>query len=346
MPKRSLDIDAGVSPTNASQQPDKSQRKTERSHEENQERAYIAASRRADRSIEARVQSARMASEIHKRRTGKAFRISEQIVRNEEMYEEEEDDFPRSVYILGPHMQTQSADLNARVEAYLSNRMAMSAFMRKANEDWQSNQIHELFAKSFPNANQQAQQLTQSMSDGMYNQQQATSPQSPVTPSFQQVNYQQESDRRESHDSQHSAVSIEEPSTIMSSPSSPATAPTPKTRDNSIFDHVTPGPALEFGATFDSPFTTELPAEAKMLMSGNGMSLMDPIQGTYYEQTWSDPNTFYGADDLIKFDPSATDLYNVDGSWDQPDSQQAALDQQQIEDNWNDFINDTAWSAE
>lgn len=27
MPKRSLDIDAGVSPTNASQQPDKSQRK-------------------------------------------------------------------------------------------------------------------------------------------------------------------------------------------------------------------------------------------------------------------------------------------------------------------------------
>ena len=38
--------------------------KTERSHEENQERAYVAASRRSDRGIEARIKSARMAAEI------------------------------------------------------------------------------------------------------------------------------------------------------------------------------------------------------------------------------------------------------------------------------------------
>ncbi|RUO95440.1 hypothetical protein BC936DRAFT_144017 [Jimgerdemannia flammicorona] len=43
---------------------------------ENQERAYIAASHRTDRNIEARMESARKASEIHKRRTGKALLVT------------------------------------------------------------------------------------------------------------------------------------------------------------------------------------------------------------------------------------------------------------------------------
>lgn len=64
---------------------------SERTASENKERAYIAASRRGDRSLEARVQSAYAASEIHKQRTGKALKVSEQIVLNEEMYEEEDD---------------------------------------------------------------------------------------------------------------------------------------------------------------------------------------------------------------------------------------------------------------
>ena len=85
-------------------------------------------------------------------------------------------------------------------------------------------------------------------------------------------------------------------------------------------------------------------------MTGNGMSMTEPMQSTYYEQTWSDPSGIYGADDLTKYDPSITDpaLYSVDGCWDQPDQpdQQSALDQQQMEDNWNDFINDTAWTTE
>jgi len=63
-------------------------RNPERSHEENQERAYIAASHRGDRSMEARIESARKASEIHKKRTGKALRITPEDVRNEEMYQE------------------------------------------------------------------------------------------------------------------------------------------------------------------------------------------------------------------------------------------------------------------
>jgi len=53
-------------------------------------RAYIAASRRTDRSMEARMESARRASDLHQKRTGKKLRITEDIVQNEEMYEEED----------------------------------------------------------------------------------------------------------------------------------------------------------------------------------------------------------------------------------------------------------------
>lgn len=45
-------------------------------------RAYIAASRRFDRGLEARLESARRASEIHKERTGKPLRVTEDDVLN------------------------------------------------------------------------------------------------------------------------------------------------------------------------------------------------------------------------------------------------------------------------
>ncbi|KAJ5853165.1 hypothetical protein N7534_005708 [Penicillium rubens] len=59
-----------------------------RSREENQERAFIAASRRKDRSLDARVKSANRASSLHKRRTGRAFHITKEIVEEEGVYEE------------------------------------------------------------------------------------------------------------------------------------------------------------------------------------------------------------------------------------------------------------------
>ncbi|OQN95103.1 hypothetical protein B0A48_18887, partial [Cryoendolithus antarcticus] len=86
--------------------------KTERTHEENQERAYIAASRRSDRSLEARIESARRASEIHKRRTSRSLRVTEADVINEEMYEEEDDDLPMQYRRLTAHLQTQNADFD------------------------------------------------------------------------------------------------------------------------------------------------------------------------------------------------------------------------------------------
>ncbi|KAI7160533.1 hypothetical protein D0869_07188 [Hortaea werneckii] len=116
--------------------------KTERSHEENQEvitcldssqcssltpylRAYIAASRRSDRSLEARVESARRASEIHKRRTGRSLRATEQDVVNEEMYEEEDDDLPMQYRRLTAHLQSQNIHLDRRLQAYVAQQVAM-----------------------------------------------------------------------------------------------------------------------------------------------------------------------------------------------------------------------------
>ncbi|KAK5135036.1 hypothetical protein LTR08_005696 [Meristemomyces frigidus] len=114
--------------------------KTERTHEENQERAYIAASRRSDRSLEARVESARRASEIHKRRTGRSLRVTEQDVVNEEMYEEEDDDLPMQYRRLTAHLQTQNADFDRRLQAYLTNHVAMRTALGQAVSDaWQSN---------------------------------------------------------------------------------------------------------------------------------------------------------------------------------------------------------------
>jgi hypothetical protein len=65
---------------------------THRTHEENQERAYIAASRRADRDIEHRIRSALKASECRKKRTGRGLKITREAVMGDEQYESEDDD--------------------------------------------------------------------------------------------------------------------------------------------------------------------------------------------------------------------------------------------------------------
>ena len=109
-------------------------------------RAYIAASRRSDRSLEARVESARRASEIHKRRTGRSLRVTEQDVVNEEMYEEEDDDLPMQYRRLTAHLQTGSADFNRRLSAYLTNHVAMRTALDQA--------ITNSYAQQYPNAPQ------------------------------------------------------------------------------------------------------------------------------------------------------------------------------------------------
>ncbi|KAF8424094.1 hypothetical protein EV426DRAFT_102519 [Tirmania nivea] len=120
--------------------------KTERTHEENQERAYIAASRRSDRSLEARVESARRASEIHKKRTGKAFRITEQDVMNEEMYEEEDDDLSARAYARGYVLRNMYGNPDSRLTDYLNHAFYMGNLVQRS--------VDEQYSRAFPHAPQ------------------------------------------------------------------------------------------------------------------------------------------------------------------------------------------------
>ncbi|KAL8937145.1 MAG: hypothetical protein Q9216_004574 [Gyalolechia sp. 2 TL-2023] len=192
--------------------------KTERTHEENQERAYIAASRRSDRSLEARVESARRASEIHKRRTGRSLRVTEQDVVNEEMYEEEDDDLPVQYRRLTAHLQTGSADFNRRLSAYLTNHVAMRSALDQA--------ITNSYAQQYPNAPQFAHNQP-----GIYpsplmpsNMTPAQSPHPYMQPSFPSTNFHPSSTRPVQAADSHSPTNyIQSPSS-----SSPVNATNPR----------------------------------------------------------------------------------------------------------------------
>ncbi|KAL2144691.1 hypothetical protein VTI28DRAFT_8629 [Corynascus sepedonium] len=110
-------------------------KKTHRTHEENQERAYIAASRRADRDIEHRIRSALKASECRRKRTGRGLKITREAVMGDEQYESEDDDHASRRFSM-PATTTTSLS-----NPYMSS--PSSAADRYAEVD-------ALFAKHFP----------------------------------------------------------------------------------------------------------------------------------------------------------------------------------------------------
>ncbi|KAL3463175.1 hypothetical protein BJX64DRAFT_257744 [Aspergillus heterothallicus] len=87
-----------------------------RTKEENQERAFIAASRRKDRSLDARIESANRASALHKNRTGRALHITRQIVESEAMYEEVDSNYQVKLQRM---MQAQTMQLEQDFERKL-----------------------------------------------------------------------------------------------------------------------------------------------------------------------------------------------------------------------------------
>ncbi|EED23867.1 conserved hypothetical protein [Talaromyces stipitatus ATCC 10500] len=104
------DLDLDVSPV-------------QRSKEENQERAFVAASRRKDRSLDARLESANRASMLHKKRTGKALHITKEIVEKEAMYEEVDERYQeKRLSILKAH----TTQLEAQFHRHLMATMAMN----------------------------------------------------------------------------------------------------------------------------------------------------------------------------------------------------------------------------
>ncbi|KAI0005610.1 hypothetical protein F4779DRAFT_49825 [Xylariaceae sp. FL0662B] len=315
MPKRSFDTCFAMSATD--RLPPAKAQKTERSHEENQERAYIAASRRADRSLEARVQSARMASEIHRRRTGRGLKVSEEIVQKEEMYEEEEDDLPRPYKYLTAHLQTNSPDMNHRVNAYITTQTAMATMARY-------NEVNRLFSESFPSALAYQNQLNNSvytpplMTNGSFSPVQPGSNQpspSSRTHSISEQSQLSNNERREST-----------ATTTISSP--PALTPTSATTEisepkntpyqaPSAISNLQIDPQLVQQST-SSIFTSELPNEVKMMAN---IDMNDPMAmhflgdtpspyqmfGQHPSDSTKQDNSTVGNVDGLAFDPSSYD---------------------------------------
>ncbi|KAI0127883.1 hypothetical protein BJ170DRAFT_392922 [Xylariales sp. AK1849] len=276
MPKRTLQ-DTAVMPAREGVPPAKAQ-KTERSHEENQERAYIAASRRADRSLEARVQSARMASEIHRRRTGRGLKVTEEIVIKEEMYEEEEDDLPRQYKYLTAHLQTNSPAMNHRVNAYITTQAAMATMARY-------NEVNRLFSESFPSAMAYQQQLNQSMfmTPLMNNGNAQYSPTTPAAPSPTDSQFATAERRRSSAISAANANVVSSPPPL--SPAS-VTTTTPESRCTpyqtpaSTFRQLDPQlQQLQAPQPPTSSFTSQLPNEVKLMAN---IDMNDPMAPFFF----------------------------------------------------------------
>lgn len=286
-----------------------------------------------------------MASEIHKKRTGKGFRITEEIVLKEEMYEEEEDDFPRSYRLLGPNMQTASAEMNARVETYLSNRVAMSALVARTNEDWaRENEINRLFAQSFPNAGKQAQRLSQQFSSPILPSGSDKPSPSPTSPTFQSVDYQHGSgqhDRKRSRSGlspseARAAEALLSPTTLT--PKSDPQTPQPRT--------TSVGGTLSSDMVSDgSVFTAELPAEAKMLLGG--MDMNDVFNQNMYGQDWISSGYFNPLEvpRAAKLEDEPDLSYEMFGTSLSSPSKYDPL-QTNEEPAWNTFLDENVWSTE
>ncbi|KAI1139131.1 hypothetical protein F5Y05DRAFT_403722 [Hypoxylon sp. FL0543] len=304
MPKRSFDTSNAMSGTDMAPP-------TERSHEENQERAYIAASRRADRSLEARVQSARQASEIHRRRTGRGLKVSEEIVLKEEMYEEEEDDLPRQYKYLTAHLQTNSHDMNHRVNAYITTQAAMATMARY-------NEVNRLFSESFPAAVAYQQHLNSSAymaplmnSDGNFSSRMSISGSSHSSPATRthSVSSASQFDRRDS-------TTIGSPiphssATAMSSPPAltPGSSTDAETCESKSTPYQTPSafsplhldPQLAQQSA-SSAFTSELPNEVKMMAN---IDMADPMAMHFMGDNPSAYQMFgpYPGDSVTQEDP-------------------------------------------
>ena len=272
-------------------------------------RAYIAASRRSDRSLEARVESARRASEIHKRRTGRSLRVTEQDVINEEMYEEEDDDLPSQYRRLTAHLQTGSADFNRRLAAYLTNHVAMRSALDQA--------VNASYAQQFPNAPHFAHNLPGGFPSPFQPQANPQSPpqsQQPRSPHpYRQApypvsgmpGYRANSHHRsasmstEKYDDVHSSASSKSPGGLQGFGAHRSSMSTPQISLSDVKSEATASPSIATPIALDgpsddialeqiqrfipaarlSPFASSLPLNAQQLM-GSALDSGDPFSAS------------------------------------------------------------------
>ncbi|WPH04356.1 Hypothetical protein R9X50_00724600 [Acrodontium crateriforme] len=321
--------------------------KTERTHEENQERAYIAASRRSDRSLEARVESARRASEIHKKRTGRSLRVTESDVMNEEMYEEEDDDLPAQYRRLTAHLHTQNAQFDRRWQAYLINQVAMRSALGQTMQNGQANPLFPTGPLS-PNITQMQQV------NGFQNPMMSPLAFNQSSPSYRQSPYPlSQGMRQNGHDRSASIAVPQQQSTIGSpiepikteerrnslptqtrpnlkrSASSELTLPSKKREQTS-----TPGSSSDmpsapqqqqsnpspfnvgslFNTHFDdnsNPLSMSLPMESQQMLAGAPIDMNDPIMSAMMGNPYSGQSS-YSFNHNPKFDYSSNNMSGLD----------------------------------
>lgn len=112
-----------------------------RTPSEDRERAFIAASRRSDRSAEARLESAHKASEVHFRRTGRRLKITPQIVENGEQYESDEDDMSKRMKL----NRARGSGLAVGIPTAMGHTLTSDEEFRRREEE-----INAKFAETFP----------------------------------------------------------------------------------------------------------------------------------------------------------------------------------------------------
>ncbi|KAK4157705.1 hypothetical protein C8A00DRAFT_29389 [Chaetomidium leptoderma] len=226
-------------------------KRTHRTHEENQERAYIAASRRADRNIEHRIRSALKASECRKKRTGRGLKITREAVMGDEQYESEDED---------PTTRRFSLPTTTN----LSNNSPPSYTMSRADR---YAEVDALFAKHFPHV-----QLSSRWSTAQ------PPPQQQQQPRQQQPNYPQPLPlqpayvpRYSQHDAAATAAVAAAAATIQPSPppTPPMSYPLPPTQGEE--DDEKPGSmsplALEASQFPVSSSKNQLPATTTLNLS-------------------------------------------------------------------------------
>ncbi|KAH8195214.1 hypothetical protein TruAng_010632 [Truncatella angustata] len=215
-----------------------------------------------------------MASEIHRRRTGRGLKVTEEIVIKEEMYEEEEDDLPRQFRHLTRHLQTNSPSMNHRVSAYITTQAAMASMARY-------NEVNRLFNESFPTAAAYQQQLNNSiyMTPLMTNNTQF----SPTSPTISSPTH------TDGGHSQYRGMDRRISSATTSNSTPPALSPASVTMDT---PESRPTPrqnnAMHTFSTIESQqqrptsaFTSELPNEIKLLGMAN-VDMNDPMAPYYF----------------------------------------------------------------
>lgn len=226
-----------------------------------------------------------MASEIHRRRTGRGLKVTEEIVIKEEMYEEEEDDLPRQFRHLTRHLQTNSPTMNHRVSAYITTQAAMASMARY-------NEVNRLFSESFPTAAAYQQQLNQSM----YMQPLMTNNGaqfSPTSPSMSSPSAHVDHGHSQFSGLDRRISAANKSATASSTP--PALSPTsgtvesPESRHTPHQRSIHSFPALDsLPQQHSSAFTAELPNEIKLLGMAN-VDLNDPMAPYYFG---GDPSSF------------------------------------------------------